>query len=105
MMLKWHFKKLPPDCPTDSAIAERNFRRESTELPEIFIRELLQNFLDARSSEHSEPLLPRESHTVDVSLQKLQESASIHQLAHRFDVRFTTALRFIRQLQRTISED
>lgn len=49
-MPKWHFKELDPDYPDDSALAERNFRRESTELPEIFVRELVQNVLDARTS-------------------------------------------------------
>jgi hypothetical protein len=55
-MLDWHFKRLTPDCPTDTGIAERNFRRESTDLPEIFIRELLQNLMDARRPDFVGPL-------------------------------------------------
>lgn len=54
-MLSWHFKELEPDYPDDSALAERNFRRESTELPEIFVRELVQNVLDARQPERDGP--------------------------------------------------
>lgn len=47
-MLEWHFKRLEPDYPDDAALAMKNFRRESTELPELFVRELIQNVMDAR---------------------------------------------------------
>lgn len=48
MKLNWHFKTLDADYPDDAALAMKNFRRESTELPELFVRELIQNVMDAR---------------------------------------------------------
>jgi hypothetical protein len=53
-MLNWHFKKLDADYVDDAALAMKNFRRESTDLPELFIRELIQNVMDARI----EPIQP-----------------------------------------------
>lgn len=55
-MLDWHFKELDPDYPDDSSLAERNFRRESRKFPEIFIRELIQNVLDARDEGQEKPV-------------------------------------------------
>jgi hypothetical protein len=54
-MLEWYFKPLDPDYPDDVTLAQKNFRRESTGLPEIFIRELIQNVLDARRDGLTEP--------------------------------------------------
>ena len=55
-MLDWHFKELEPDYPDDTSLAERNFRRESRKFPEIFIREIVQNVLDARDEDQAKPV-------------------------------------------------
>jgi len=55
-MLDWRFKELDPDYPDDVTLAEKNFRRESRKFPEIFIREIVQNVLDARDEAQPMPV-------------------------------------------------
>ena len=47
-MLEWDFPKLAPKDQRGKTIAMNNFRGETKKFAEIFIRELMQNFLDAR---------------------------------------------------------
>jgi hypothetical protein len=47
-MLNWDFPKLTPKDQRGKTIAMNNFRGETKNFAEIFIRELMQNFLDAR---------------------------------------------------------
>jgi hypothetical protein len=47
-MLNWDFPKLTPKEPRGKTIAMNNFRGETKKFAEFFIRELMQNFLDAR---------------------------------------------------------
>jgi hypothetical protein len=56
-MLNWDFPKLTPKDQRGKTIAMNNFRGETKNFAEIFIRELMQNFLDARGmgGQGSEP--------------------------------------------------
>lgn len=47
-MLDWDFPELAPKEQRGATIAMNNFRGETKKFAEIFIRELMQNFLDAR---------------------------------------------------------
>lgn len=50
-MLNWDFPELAPKDQRGKTIAMNNFRGETKKFAEIFIRELMQNFLDARIME------------------------------------------------------
>lgn len=47
-MLDWDFPKLAPKDQRGKTIQMNNFRGETKKFAEIFVRELMQNFLDAR---------------------------------------------------------
>ena len=44
----WNFDRLGPNTPADGDAVRGNFIRESKSAAAIFVRELLQNTLDAR---------------------------------------------------------
>jgi len=51
-MLNWDFPELAPKDQRGKTIAMNNFRGETKNFAEIFVRELMQNFLDARGTKN-----------------------------------------------------